>query len=123
MHVLRFFAGDMELAVAAKGIERLASDEESTPHICSLLGLPRAERTSRTIRVLRGDSFIRVDEPLQVTSVSKDELLAATSSKVLADYVIGFAKLEGSLITLVRVDALEKLAAESSLSQEGTPNQ
>ena len=121
MELLRFFAGDVELAVAAKVTRKLDGDDGAIVHVCELLSLPVAERSSLVLRVEhegRGVAF-RVDEPVRFSPLSADEAVSTSAKGLLAPYVIGFANFEEGLVTLVRLGALVELATEFESPTEG----
>jgi len=52
VELLRFYAGDIEFAVAARGTKRLHPDDPGVVHVCELLGLASSDRASLVLDVV-----------------------------------------------------------------------
>jgi len=122
MELVRFFAGDIELAVAARGTKRVGDDDGSVIHVCDLLGVSRSGRSSRVLDVEHAGRRValRVDEPIRFAALDAGGALAASGKDLLPAHVIGFADLGGEVVTLVRIAVLAQLALEHADSTEGT---
>lgn len=115
--LLRCFAGETPLGLAAEEVAAFRPPEAGRPHIAGLLGLPRGDAASSEQRTLalssRGiTALVTVDGPVRIRTLRTDEILTIPGflERAALAPLIGFAEEEGRVVLLLDVATLAGLA-------------
>jgi hypothetical protein len=114
VRVVRFFAGEVRLAISARAVKELSPADPAATHIATRLGLPGssplADSTARLITISSGERQARfvVDGPIAMWAVGQEDLLDQPGilEARQSDPVLGVARDGDHLVLLLRPSAL-----------------
>lgn len=119
--ILRFRAGTLPCAVAAREVEALRDPSSDRPPLWQLLGLPDvadgAAEASRgwILRLTHGDATaeVVVQGPIEITEVMARDVLPRPRGLALrdGDLVFGFARCAREVVLLLDIPTLVALAS------------
>jgi hypothetical protein len=114
--LLRCFAGDLPLGIAAEEVLEFRPVEQNLPHIATLLGTTRApdDGGQRTLSLADGAEtvLVNVDGPVKIRAIGAAEILALPpffASGFIAP-VLGFAEEDGRVVLLLDVPGVSRIA-------------
>lgn len=120
--VLRFGAGDLSLAIAAEDVRAVEFAHSGTRHIGEALGMEACAHIpgQRAIRVHapgarpHEEVVFRADPPVSVTTCHASEILpiAPGISRDRLQPVMGFARIDDSMILLLDIPSVIRALAE-----------
>jgi hypothetical protein len=118
--LLRCFAGDVPIGLAAEEVQEFRGARPELPHIAALLGLPRGEDGAgqRTLCLLgaAGPVLINVDGPVKIRALPVSEVLAlpAFFSPASIAPLLGFAEEDGRVVLLLDVPSVSRIVTARS---------
>jgi hypothetical protein len=121
--ILRFRAGYVQCAVAARGVHTVRAAPADRPPLWRLLEMPvladDAERTSAWMLGLShrdASAEVLVQGPVEITDVTAGDLLRRPPTLVLSrnDLIFGYVRCARDLVALLDIPALVQLASSRS---------
>jgi len=114
--VLRCFAGELPLGLAADDVLGFHAVEDARPHIATLLGMePGPARGARlTLSLAGGGEGVRVtvDGPVKIRALGAADILTLPRFFVPGSItpLLGFAEEDGRVVLLLDVPSLSRMA-------------
>jgi hypothetical protein len=125
--VLRCFAGDLPLGLAAEDVLEFRPAEMDLPHIATLLGVERASDDvgQRTLSLADGDEpvLLNVDGPVKIRSLAIAEILRLPKFFVPGSIspLIGFAEEDGRVVLLLDVPSVSRIVRDATSPRAPSP--
>ena len=125
--LLRCFAGDLPLGIAAEEVLEFRPVEPNLPHIATLLGTtPAAEDGGqRTLSLAHGEEvvLVNVDGPVKIRAIGAAEILVlpAFFANGFIAPVLGFAEEDGRIVLLLDVPGVSRIARDASPPSPSLP--
>lgn len=115
--VLRCFAGDLPLGLAADEVLAFHAVEQERPHIAALLGVEpgpphAAQRTLSLPGDGTGDVLVNVDGPVKIRALGATDILRLPRFFLpgAISPLLGFAEEDGRVVLLLDVPSVSRLA-------------
>jgi hypothetical protein len=121
--VLRCFAGDLPLGLAAEEVLEFRPVERELPHIATLLGVPPGpeDAAQRTLSLACGDDLIliNVDGPVKIRTLGPSEILVLPGFFAHGGIapVLGFAEEDGRVVLLLDVPSVSRIVRRAAAAQ------
>ena len=118
--LLRCFAGDLPLGIAAEEVLEFRAVEQDVPHIATLLGTTPAPEDSgqRTLSLAHGEDvvLVNVDGPVKIRAIGAAEILMlpAFFANGFISPVLGFAEEDGRVVLLLDVPSVSRIIGSGS---------
>jgi hypothetical protein len=118
--LLRCYAGDLPLGIAAEEVLEFRPVEPDLPHIATLLGTTPApvDGGQRTLSLAHGEEvvLVNVDGPVKIRAIGAAEilLLPAFFANGFISPVLGFAEEDGRVVLLLDVPSVSRIARGAS---------
>jgi hypothetical protein len=115
--LLRCFAGDLPIGLAAEEVEEFRTVQRDRPHISTLLGVRPgpADEAQRTLLLTTGEdsALITVDGPVRIRALVAGEVLRLPPflARMPIEPLLGFAEQDGRIVLLLDVPSVARLAS------------